>query len=57
MARTRTDMHRLQELVRLHRLGRDFLIDGELAAMMGRVSGVTDVELKAQEAPRLALVS
>jgi DNA polymerase III subunit alpha len=39
------------------RLGRDFLIDGELAAMMGRVPGVTEVELKAQEAPRLALVS
>ena len=39
------------------RLGRDFLIDGELAAMMGRVPGVTNVELKAQEAPRLALVS
>ncbi len=39
------------------RLGRDFLIDGELAATMGRVPGVTDVELNAQEAPRLALVS
>ncbi len=39
------------------RLGRDFLIDGELAALMGRVPGVTEVELKAQEAPRLALVS
>jgi DNA polymerase-3 subunit alpha len=38
------------------RLGRDFLIDGELAAMMGRLPGVIDVELKAQEAPRLALV-
>ena len=39
------------------RLGRDFLIDGELAAMMERVPGVTEVQLKAQEAPRLALVS
>ncbi len=39
------------------RLGRDFLIDGELAATMGRVPGVIEVELKAQEAPRLALVS
>ncbi len=39
------------------RLGRDFLIDGELAAAIERVAGVTSVTLKTQEKPRLALVS
>ena len=39
------------------RLGRDFLLDGELATALARIDGVTDVALNAQEAPRLALVS
>jgi len=38
------------------RVGRDFLIDGELATALARIDGVTDVALTAQEAPRLALV-
>ncbi len=39
------------------RIGRDFLLDGELASALGRIEGVTDVSLSAQETPRLALVS
>ena len=38
-------------------LGRDFLIDGELAAAIGALSGVESVSLVNAEAPRLALVS
>ena len=39
------------------RLGRDFLIDGELAGAIARIVGVSDVSLAPHEAPRLALVS
>jgi DNA polymerase-3 subunit alpha len=39
------------------RLGRDFLLDGELATTIGRIEGVSDVSLTAQELPKLALVS
>jgi DNA polymerase III subunit alpha len=38
-------------------LGRDFLIDGELADAMGEIAGVVSVSLTNAEAPRLALVS
>jgi DNA polymerase III subunit alpha len=37
-------------------LGRDFLIDAELAARVERLPGVTAVRLSAEEKPRLALV-
>ncbi|HJU76603.1 MAG TPA: DNA polymerase III subunit alpha, partial [Sphingomicrobium sp.] len=36
--------------------GRDFAIDGELAARIERITGEGSVELSAQEPPRLALV-
>jgi DNA polymerase-3 subunit alpha len=38
-------------------LGRDFLLDAELAARIERVPGVTGVKLSVAEPPRLALVS
>ena len=38
-------------------LGRDFILDAELAARIERVPGVTAVALAVAEAPRLALVS
>jgi DNA polymerase III subunit alpha len=38
-------------------LGRDFLVDAELAARLERIEGVTAVRLAVAEAPRLALVS
>jgi DNA polymerase-3 subunit alpha len=38
-------------------LGRDFLLDAELAARIERVEGVTAVRLAVAPAPRLALVS
>ena len=38
-------------------LGRDFLIDGELADAMGEIAGVLGVSLANAEPPRLALVS
>jgi DNA polymerase-3 subunit alpha len=38
-------------------LGRDFLLDAELAARIERLEGVTAVRLAVAEAPRLALVS
>ena len=38
-------------------LGRDFLIDGELAATLGDIAGVESVSLATAEPPRLALVS
>ncbi len=38
-------------------LGRDFLLDAELAARLERVEGVTAVRLAVSPAPRLALVS
>jgi DNA polymerase III subunit alpha len=38
-------------------LGRDFLLDAELAARIERVPGVTAVKLSVAEPPRLALVS
>jgi DNA polymerase-3 subunit alpha len=36
--------------------GRDFKLDGELAARLERIAGEGSVDLSAQEAPRLALV-
>jgi DNA polymerase-3 subunit alpha len=39
------------------RLGRDYLLDAELAARIERLPGVLSVSLGAAEAPRLALVS
>jgi len=36
--------------------GRDFALDGELAARIERITGEASVELSAQEPPRLALV-
>jgi len=38
-------------------LGRDFIVDAELAARLERIPGVTAVRLAVAEAPRLALVS
>jgi DNA polymerase-3 subunit alpha len=38
-------------------LGRDFILDAELAARIERVPGVTDVRLAVADPPRLALVS
>jgi DNA polymerase-3 subunit alpha len=38
-------------------LGRDFLVDAEMAARVERIAGVTAVRLAVAEAPRLALVS
>jgi DNA polymerase III subunit alpha len=38
-------------------LGRDFLLDAEMAARVERLDGVTAVRLSVAEAPRLALVS
>ena len=38
-------------------LGRDFLIDGELADAMAEIAGVVSVSLTNAEPPRLALVS
>jgi DNA polymerase-3 subunit alpha len=38
-------------------LGRDFVLDAEMAAHLERVPGVSSVRLTAAEAPRLALVS
>ncbi|HEY5710284.1 MAG TPA: DNA polymerase III subunit alpha [Allosphingosinicella sp.] len=37
-------------------LGRDFVVDAELAARLERIEGVTQVRLSVVEAPRLALV-
>ena len=39
------------------RIGRDFLIDGELANALASVAGVVDVSLDAADPPRLALAS
>ena len=39
------------------RLGRDFLLDAELAARIERLPGITSVKLGMAETPRLALVS
>ena len=39
------------------RLGRDFMVEAELAARIGNLPGVVHHELKAAESPRLALVS
>jgi DNA polymerase-3 subunit alpha len=36
--------------------GRDFALDGELAAKIERIAGEGSVQLSAQEPPRLALV-
>ena len=38
-------------------LGRDFLLDGELADKLGKIPGVQSVSLATAEPPRLALVS
>jgi DNA polymerase-3 subunit alpha len=38
-------------------LGRDFLLDAEMAARIERIEGVTSVRLSVAEPPRLALVS
>ena len=38
-------------------LGRDFIVDAELAARLERIDGVLSVNLSVVEAPRLALVS
>ena len=38
-------------------LGRDFLLDAEIAARIERLDGVTSVRLSVAEPPRLALVS
>ncbi len=38
-------------------LGRDYVVDAELAARLERIEGVTAVRLSVVEAPRLALVS
>ncbi len=38
------------------RLGRDFLVDGELAGALERIDGVTEMTLAPQEPPKLALV-
>jgi DNA polymerase-3 subunit alpha len=38
-------------------LGRDFLLDAEMAARIERLDGVTAIHLSVAEAPRLALVS
>jgi len=37
--------------------GRDFVLDGELAARISRITGEGSVELGTQEPPKLALVS
>ena len=37
-------------------VGRDFALDGELAARIERISGAGSVDLSAQEPPKLALV-
>jgi DNA polymerase III subunit alpha len=39
------------------RLGRDYMVEAELAARLGALPGVVRCELKAAESPRLALVS
>jgi DNA polymerase-3 subunit alpha len=39
------------------RLGRDLLLDAELAARIERLPGITAVRLRMAEGPRLALVS
>ena len=39
------------------RLGRDFLIDNELSALLARIDGIDEVEVTASEGPKLALVS
>jgi len=36
--------------------GRDFALDGELAALIERISGEGSVNLSVQEPPKLALV-
>ncbi len=38
-------------------LGRDFVVDAELAAKLERIDGIAQVSLSVVEAPRLALVS
>jgi DNA polymerase III subunit alpha len=38
-------------------LGRDFVVDAELAARLERIEGISAVHLSVVEAPRLALVS
>ena len=38
-------------------LGRDYILDADLAARLTRILGEGAVELSAQEPPRLALVS
>ncbi len=38
------------------RIGRDFLIDGEMADGIARMDGIVDISLAPQEMPRLALV-
>ena len=38
-------------------LGRDFVVDAELAARLERIPGMRAVRLSVAEAPRLALVS
>jgi DNA polymerase-3 subunit alpha len=37
-------------------VGRDFVLDAELASRMERIAGEGSVELSVQEPPRLALV-
>ena len=37
-------------------VGRDYALDGELAARMERITGEESVDLSAQEPPKLALV-
>jgi DNA polymerase-3 subunit alpha len=38
-------------------LGRDYLLDAEMAAQIARLPGIVSADLKAADPPRLALVS
>jgi DNA polymerase-3 subunit alpha len=53
----RANLHLGGDLVKTMRLGRDFVLDGELADRVAEIEGITNVSLKAERGPSLRLVA
>jgi DNA polymerase-3 subunit alpha len=53
----RANLHLGDERVKPMRLGRDFMLDGELADRVAEIEGIANVSLKAERGPSLRLVA
>jgi DNA polymerase-3 subunit alpha len=53
----RAMLHLGDDLVKKMRLGRDFVLDGELVDRIAEIEGISNVSLKAERGPSLRLVA